>query len=172
MIKTWVAKLLTVKAATVLAVTAAGGVALAATTGTLPNPLTGTAAAPSSAADGAGRPTTTPTHPGAGPSELPSPSLLGLCHAYTAGAGSDHGKALSDPAFTALITAAGGTDKVDSYCKALLASPPGNAPSHPTGAPNGTAGAGNQHPTGEPTSHPTGDPTSHPSGSPAPHPSH
>ncbi len=168
MMKTWLAKLLTVKAAALLAVTAAGGVALAATTGTLPNPLTDTPAATPSAAHATGRPTTTPSHPGGGPSALPSASLLGLCHAYTAGAGAERGKALTDPAFTALITAAGGAGKVDGFCKTLLASAPGNAPSHPSGPADTT------HPTGPPTStpgqHPTGAPTEHPTGAPSSHP--
>jgi len=159
MIKTLLAKMLTIKAAALLAVTAAGGVALAATTGALPSPLTHASAAPDSA-HATTAPTNGPSHRG-GPSTLPSPSLVGLCHAYIAGAGSDHGKALESPAFTALITAAGGKDKVADFCKATLASAAPSkattdpsAASHPTGAPTGT------HPT---SSHPAVTPTpSHP----------
>jgi len=167
MIKTWLAKLLTVKAAALLTVTAAGGMALAATTGALPNPLTDTPAATPSAAHATGRPTATPSHPDRRPTAMPSASLLGLCHAYTAGAGADHGKALSDPAFTDLITAAGGTDKVTAFCASILASAAANAASHPaapadTAHPTGTHGPGDTHPTGEPTSHPSGPPASHP----------
>ena len=160
MIKTWVAKLLTVKAAALLTVTAAGGMALAATTGALPNPLADTPATTPSPAHATGRPTTTPSHPGGRPSVMPSASLLGLCHAYTAGAGADHGKALTDPAFTDLITAAGGTAEVTTFCATILAS--AHAASHPAGPADTT------HPTGPPTgtpanSHPTGPPSSHPS---------
>jgi hypothetical protein len=167
MIKTWVAKLLTVKAAALLTVTAAGGMALAATTGALPNPLAGTPGP----AHATGRPTTTPSHPGGRPSVMPSASLLGLCHAYTAGAGADHGKALTDPAFTDLVTAAGGTAKVTTFCATILASASANAASHPAGPADTT------HPTGPPTStpgnsHPTGAPTEHPTGPPPSHPSH
>ncbi|TML30880.1 MAG: hypothetical protein E6G35_05550 [Actinobacteria bacterium] len=165
-LKTWLTKVLTIKAAALLAVTAAGGVALAATTGTLPNPLHHPSAASASEnGDHPGRPSTTPSHPGKGGSAAPSPSLVGLCHAYTAGAGSDHGKALESPAFTALITAAGGKDKVDGFCTATLASvaPSTSAtPDHP--------GDGN-HPSPNPSKdkdHPTGPPSDHPSS----HPSH
>src|SRR6266571_2213219 len=152
MIKTWVAKLLTVKAAALLAATAAGGMALAATTGALPNPLADTL----SPAPATGRPTTTPSHPGGRPSVMPSASLLGLCHAYTAGAGADHGKALTDPAFTDLITAAGGTAEVTTFCATILAS--AHAASHPAGPADTT------HPTGPPTSTPA---NSHPTGPPS-----
>jgi hypothetical protein len=64
----------------------------------------------------------------------PSPSLVGLCHAVDAGNKDDHGKALENPAFTALITAAGGKEKVDAFCATLLASAsaaPKEHPSHP-----------------------------------------
>jgi hypothetical protein len=163
-IKTWLTKLLTVKAAAVLAVAATGGgVALAASSGTLPNPLADKPAVTPSTGHDTDRPGTAASHPGGkGPSALPSPSLVGLCHAYEAGAGADHGKALESPAFTALITEAGGKDKVDGYCKTLLATSPGNG-SGPSAHPSGDSGdAGTQHPTGAPTEHPTGAPTSHP----------
>jgi hypothetical protein len=161
-LKTWLTKLLTVKAAAVLAVAATGGgMALAASSGALPNPLADKPAVTPSTGHDSGRPGATPSHPdGKGPSALPSPSLVGLCHAYEAGAGADHGKALESPAFTALIIEAGGKDKVDGYCKALLATSPGN-------------GAGpSSHPTGEPGDAGTQHPTAHPSGAPASHPSH
>jgi hypothetical protein len=168
MIKTWLAKMLTVKAAALLAVTAAGGVALAATTGALPTPLTDRPSV-TDVPHSSTRPSTPASHPAGGPSTLPSPSLVGLCHAYTAGAGSDHGKALDSPAFTALITAAGGRDKVAAFCAATLASAPGRPTdgpspksSHPAGPPSGQPNASG-HPTGAPTSHPSGTP-SHPGG--------
>jgi hypothetical protein len=68
----------------------------------------------------------------------PSPSLTGLCHAVGAGNKDDHGKALENPAFTALITAAGGKDKVDVFCATLLASAAAN--DHPSD--HGTGGTG------------------------------
>jgi hypothetical protein len=162
-LKTWLTKLLTVKAAAALAVAATGGVALAASSGALPNPLADKPAATTSHGPDGDRPSGGPSHPdGKGPSALPSPSLVGLCHAYEAGAGADHGKALESPAFTALITAAGAKDKVDGFCTTLLAASPGNGagPSgHPTGEPSDPS---HTHPSSAPTEHPTGAPTSHP----------
>lgn len=108
-------------AATVIAV-AFGGVATAAVTGHLPGP--GPRVAP------VDRPTTTPAHSStvdphtadratptatAGHGRSPSPDLVGLCHAYTAGGG-----ALNSPAFTALINTAGGPAKVPAYCATLV----------------------------------------------------
>jgi hypothetical protein len=145
------AKLLTLKAAAIAVVAvSAGGVALAATTGVLPNPL---------APQHPGHSTDAPGHPGN--AATPSPSMVGLCTAFLAGAGADHGKALENPAFSALITAAGGKDKVDSFCAGIGVKPPGSG--RGTGEPT-------SHPTGEPTSHP-GD-TQHPTGAPTTHPGH
>lgn len=159
MIKTALAKLLTIKvAAAALTATAASGVALAAGTGHLPGPLGG--AAPTD------RPTAThdtrPHHTGKASttrdghhSAAPSPSLVGLCHAYQAGAGDNPGKALGNPAFTHLITVAGGEDKVAAYCTDLIKTHPGKARvSHPAGAPTHPAATRPAHPTGAPT-HPT-----------------
>ena len=165
MIKTTLAKLLTLKAAAVLAATAAGGVALAASTGTLPNPLSDTTSKPATTGH-VGHPGASASHRGSddgGPGDAngsPSPSLVGLCHAFLAGAGSEHGKALENPAFTVLITKAGGKDKVEAYCTALLASPGNGATTHPTES------AG-EHPTSGPTAKPT-----HPNGAPTSHPGH
>jgi hypothetical protein len=151
-----VAKLLTLKAAAVaVAAVSAGGVALAVSTNVLPNPFT----------NNPGHSTPAPSH-GNGPDATPSPSLIGLCTAYLAGAGSDHGKALESPAFTALITAAGGKDQVDAYCADRGVTAPGSTHStsepseHPTGQLSSHPGP-TEHPTGEP-SHPTGEPTTHP----------
>lgn len=163
-IRTWLTKVLTVKAAAVLAVTAAGGMALAATTGTLPNPLHGPSVEASASHD-TGKPSDKPSHPGSRGSADPSPSLVGLCHAFTAGAGSDHGKALENPAFTALITAAGGKDKVDTFCKNVLAS--AGPSDHPDAS---------DHPSGQPSNpgkDDHGKPSEHPAPSQTPsHPSH
>ncbi|MEU7875173.1 PT domain-containing protein [Dactylosporangium sp. NPDC049140] len=167
-IKTALVKLLTVKAATVAVLAVgAGGVALAATTGALPNPLNSHANPAASAGDShlSARPSASEHGPG---NANPSPSLVGLCHAYTAGAGAEHGKALENPAFGALITAAGGKDKVDAYCAKLLATSASES-ARPGGQPS-------EHPTGAPTNHPTGAPTSaptnHSTGRPSPQPSH
>lgn len=149
MIKTTLAKLLTVKVAAVAATAvAAGGVAVAAATGHLPTQSGGGAGPPAGsgismtstllpAAHPASRPAAASGRNGA-PGATPSPSLVGLCHAYDAGAG-DHGKVLANPAFTVLVDTAGGKDRVSAYCAKLLAQPSGSAPSgrpHPTGGPN------------------------------------
>jgi hypothetical protein len=147
MIKTAVLKLLTVKVViAACATTAAGGVALAASTGNLPNPLDkhgsggssqiGTApdSEKSKSSHGGGRDdgkdkdgknndNGNGKQGNADASHAPSPSLVGLCHAYDSGNKADHGKALDNPAFTVLITTAGGRDKVDAFCIALLANP-------------------------------------------------
>ena len=145
MMKATVAKLLTLKAAAILAAVSAGGIALAASTGVLPNPLSQDPPAPAHS-------TQSPGNPGQG---TPSPSLQGLCTAYLAGAGSDHGKALESPAFLALITAAGDAQSVDSLCADVVASP----------SDNGLA----DHPTGPPTPHPTGPNGTHGPAQPTPH---
>lgn len=124
MLRLALAKLLTVKAAVAAAaVTAAGGAALAAT-GTIPNPISGlgsappadpppaTHAAPTTGATGDASPSPSPAGP--------SPSLEGLCVAYLAGAADDGGEVLDNPAFRALVDAAGGAEKVDEYCADLV----------------------------------------------------
>jgi hypothetical protein len=154
-------------AAVAVAAVGAGGVALAASTGALPNPLTSHPSPASSVAraHASAKPSASERGPG---NADPSPALVGLCRAYTAGAGSEHGKALENPAFNALITAAGGKDKVDGYCTRLLAASP--SASHPGGKGNDDhpSGAPSDHPTGAPTDHPT----DHPTGRPSPHPTH
>lgn len=155
-IKSGLVKLLTLKAAAVAAVVlGTGGVALAAHTGALPNPLNHPAPAASAARSHASDRPEASEHPGSDAN--PSPSLVGLCHAYTAGAGSEHGKALENPAFRALLTAAGGKANVDAYCARLLAS------AHPGGTPNGQAGKPREQPSAHPTDHPTDKPSTHPS---------
>jgi len=172
-------KLLVAKAVIAAVGVSGGGVALAAATGHLPANLTGKPAAASSAADA----THTPAASGQSashPAASPSPSLRGLCQAFTAQVSSSPGKALDNPAFTALITAAGGKDSVTAFCTSLLATQPGNAPSsHPAGKPSSLPTQANTtHPTGKPTTlptdHPTGKPTTlpthHPTGAPTSHP--
>jgi hypothetical protein len=180
MIKTAVLKLLTVKVlVAACATTAAGGAALAASTGNLPNPLdnhasgtssqlgTGPDSEKSKSPHGGGRDDSKDGKngkdakddngkPGNGPdaTHAPSPSLVGLCHAYDSGNKAEHGKALDNPAFTVLITTAGGRDKVDAFCAALLADPnagkdtgkkdkPANPESTATPADNQPNGNGN-----------------------------
>jgi len=157
-----VAKLLTLKAAAIaVAAVSAGGVALAASTGVLPNPL-------NQAPENPGHSVPAPAGSN-GSNATPSPSLVGLCTAYLAGAGDDHGKALENPAFGALITAAGGTENVDSYCTELGVTEPGpgrgsaSPTDHPTGKPSDVGPS--QLPTGPP-SHPTGPPTALPTSPP------
>ena len=121
-------------------VVAGGGIALAASQGAVHVPFTGHDNRPSDAPSA-----TASTNPGlsgttAGPSDdatdespsphaTPSPSLEGLCVAYQAGA---MDKAATNPAFTALQTAAGGADSVDAYCVDLIgASTHPTAPAHP-----------------------------------------
>lgn len=188
MIKATVTKLGAAKllAATAVAVAASGGLALAATTGTLPNQSghPHPAVTPSSVGHhGAGGAGSTADHPAIGADSssatasaaaTPSPSLVGLCRAFQAGATSNPGEAVNNPAFTALVTAAGGVDGLDAYCTALVGAPG----THPTGAPSThpaerptshPSGPPSTHPSGPPTTHPTGPPTSHPTGRPTSH---
>lgn len=175
------AKLLAAKAA--LAATgsavAVSGIALAAATGSLPAPLQTAAHDNLGAPAAASHPTpsesdspepsdsATPEPSDSAspePKGTPSPSLVGLCRAYGAGVATSHGKALDNPAFTVLITTAGGKDAVPAYCATLLAGAPGGKP---TALP--THAQGHQpatHPTGKPASHPTGKPATHPTGKP------
>ncbi|MGK5444912.1 hypothetical protein ACSNN7_24225 [Micromonospora sp. URMC 105] len=111
-----------------LAVAASGGIALAAATGTLPGPLHRDDPAPPTAStvphdspsptagrDGSGAPSGVE-------SRRPSPaaSVLGLCHAYRAGAAENPGRALDNPAFADLIARAGGRNQVPGYCERVV----------------------------------------------------
>jgi hypothetical protein len=53
------------------------------------------------------------------------PARNGLCQAWLAGQGNDHGTREDSPAFRALAAAAGGADKIAAYCQA--ATPPDSA---------------------------------------------
>ena len=108
------------------------------------------------------------------PQATPSPSLRGLCTAYQAGATANNGKALSNPAFSSLVAAAGGKDEVAAYCTKLVGAPPTHPAGKPSSVPSGKptavpSVAPTAHPTGKPTALPT---TGHPTGSPTTHPSH
>lgn len=151
-------------ASAAVAAAATGGIALAAATGNLPGPIQHAAhvafAAPDSQhGDGGGTPSTdstgdtTPatdtgstdsTDPAGGDtsssdsptaSTTPSPSLTGLCKAYQAGVGDNPGKALENPAFTVLITAAGGKDNVADFCVSLVGPAKTHSSDHPSGNP-------------------------------------
>lgn len=153
MLKIALAKALTVKAAAVAAVVVGGGVALAAT-GVVPNPL-----------GNSGKPAAShspkPEHSNAAQGQ-PSPNLEGLCKAYAAKPEGERGKALESPAFQALITEAGGLDKVTEFCTTLLPSAkPTVKPSTPGGGkPSSVPGGGG--PSAKPTERPGG-PTVSPS---------
>lgn len=152
MLKIALAKVLTVKAAAVAAAVLGGGVALAAT-GVLPNPLGAPAGKPSASHS------PKPDHSNAAKGQ-PSPSLEGLCKAYAAKPEGERGKALESPAFQALITEAGGLDKVGEFCTALLPSAkPTVKPSTPTGGKPSSLPGG---PSAKPTERPGG-PTVSPS---------
>ena len=136
MIKVGLARALTLKVGLALgAAVATGGVALAASTGTLPNPF-------------GGKPSHGPEVDNGGNGN-PSPSLFGLCDAYSAGNKADHGKALESPAFQALINAAGGKDNVEGFCENVLKTKPesGEAGEPGDGRPSGKP----VHPTGRPS---------------------
>ncbi|MEV4314890.1 hypothetical protein [Actinocrispum sp. NPDC049592] len=155
--KSTLAKLLTVKiAAAAAGVLTAGGVAVAAVSGALPGQDHGAGSeehgkpAGSSASEhaqdgktnGAEHRNDNATAKGDeqksshanSPSGSPSPSLEGLCNAVMSGNKVEHGKALENPAFGALITAAGGPEKVPAFCADLLAGKK-QEPSHSTGKP-------------------------------------
>ncbi len=52
------------------------------------------------------------------PASTDLPGAVGLCHAWAAGQGGEHGKKLDATAFQRLATAAGGADKVAGWCAA------------------------------------------------------
>ena len=171
MLKTALAKLATAKVAIVLLAVGGGGVALAAGSGNLPGvgspdshptgrPSISVTASENASHSRAAAAGTNSAEAGKShaPSGTPSPNLQGLCTAFNAGAGDNPGKALDNPAFTVLITTAGGKDKVADYCKGVLASA---SAAHPTEA--DSHGSPSTHPSGEPT-HPSGAETtpSHP----------
>jgi hypothetical protein len=184
-----VTKLLTGAA---IATAASGGVALAAVTGVLPTPQhpsahsasAGTASnsAPSGRAQTAGPRTRArgatravvsdgskpigSRPPAATSNPTPQLELTGLCKAYQARArASSHGKVLDNPAFTVLVTAAGGRDQVATYCATLI----GPAPTHPSGSPTTYPSGPPARRSGPPTTHRTGPPATHPSGPPTAH---
>jgi hypothetical protein len=118
-------RLFSVKAAAAVlaAVLSIGGVAAAAT-GLLPGQA-------QRAADQA--PSTTATRAaghGLGDAavvDLPAAAKTGLCRAWQAGQGADHGRRADSPAFQALAAAAGGADNVAAYCSDVTAGQSGDS---------------------------------------------
>jgi hypothetical protein len=124
-------KLFRVKAAAavIAAVLSLGGVAAAAT-GILPaavQRITGNAPADSGGGSATGQ-----DHAATGP-DASGAAKDGLCRAWLAGQGDDHGKREDSTAFKALAQAAGGADKVAAYCEGVT--------------PNSSAGQAEQHRT-------------------------
>jgi hypothetical protein len=122
-------KVLTAKMAAAAAIAALSvtGVAAAAT-GTLPDPaqrvahqMLGAAGVP--APDNGSQDTkgaANGDHEATGP-DASGAARDGLCRAWQAGQGGDHGRRNDSTAFKALATAAGGSDKIADYCKDSLA---------------------------------------------------
>lgn len=174
MLKSALAKILTVKAAVVLAAAGTSGVVLAATTGVLSTPGGQAAgdhrpaehppAAHSTSHTPAGTPANAgkPDQHGNTSSPSPSPSMFGLCQAYEAQVSNNPGKAHDNPAFTALVTAAGGKDDVGEYCDSVLAAKDtGGSHGKPTDLPtpenpgNGGAGDAGHPPADDPATPPS-----------------
>lgn len=157
-LKSTLAKVLTVKAAIILAAAAGTtGVVFASTSGVMTptdkptehRPADHPSAGHSSTHKPAG---TQRDGDNAGKSgDAPSPSMAGLCNAYEAHKSDNPGKALDSPAFTALIAAAGGKDNVDDYCDTIAASKDhgqsddthGKPTDHPDNPGNGNGGGAN-----------------------------
>jgi hypothetical protein len=190
-----IARLATAKAAVAL-IAVGGGAALAAGTGHMPGlgslgnnhgaRLPAEITAGASASSPGGDLTSTGGSPSAWPSTSAQPSatlpanVRNLCIAIDTTRGAARAKALDDPAFGVLITAAGGKDEVAAYCAAVLGAEPGSSSAQPgdssSGQPPSTppfSPADTPTPTGAPSTpsppsptrtHPTGPPTTHPSG--------
>jgi hypothetical protein len=150
-------KLLTVKVASaVLGVLVTGGVAAAAT-GSLPAPaqqaahaLLGGAGVPAPA-EATGTTRANPVGPDAA-----GPAAQGLCRAWSAGQGGQHGSKLDAPAFAALSKAAGGSDQIADYCAQVTAGGAGGAAQGgpPSSVPASTAAGSGQGQSGPPSSLP------------------
>jgi hypothetical protein len=78
----------------------------------------------------------------------------GLCQAWAAGQGDDHGRRSDAPAFQALADAAGGSDQVAAYCAAETSTSAGHG-QRPEAPP---AGAGEHAKASPPTTGPPADP--------------
>jgi hypothetical protein len=79
-------------------------------------------------ADGQGR------ESAAGP-DVTGAALAGLCRAWQAGQGADHGRRMDAVAFQALVEAAGGADEVAAYCQDVTAGSSAGAHAQGQGSP-------------------------------------
>jgi hypothetical protein len=175
MLSVALSKLLAAKAlaVVVLLAGATGGVALAATVSSQPAapsadppaaPRTPLPTAPPEPVEDHPAPAARGTAHGADTTAQPAPepSLAALCTAWGAGATTGNpGAAAENPAFRALVKAAGSPGEVPGYCVGLQDTDPHARP--------GTSDSGNgehrEHPDGPPTAapgHPTGPPTDAP----------
>ncbi|MET8352336.1 MULTISPECIES: hypothetical protein [unclassified Micromonospora] len=146
-----------------LALAVGGGVALAATNGAAPRPprppmvtvpaLTGPPAVPAPATGGGQLISGAPDTSGPVPPTSVAAEVAGLCRAYQAGAGDDHGRALDNPAFSGLIAAAGDRQRVADYCVRVLAAEP--APGRATDKRPGTTPSRRPQPPGPRDNRPT-----------------
>ncbi|RLP95557.1 hypothetical protein [Micromonospora sp. CV4] len=130
-----------------LALIVSGGVALAAATGgpapRPPQPPTATPPAPvgpppvTDPVTGGEARSGAPATSGPAPSSSVAAEMAGLCRAYQAIAGNDHGRALDNPVFSGLIVAAGDRQRVPGYCERVLAAAPrGASDGRPGAAPS------------------------------------
>ena len=107
------------------------GTAAAAATGSLPSPAQQVAhrlvaAVPAPAES---------VHPASSrPSSAATAGAVGLCRAWAAGQGGEHGKKLDATAFDRLATAAGGAAKVSAYCATLTGATARSQAAHPNAA--------------------------------------
>ncbi|GAA2639319.1 hypothetical protein [Paractinoplanes durhamensis] len=168
MLKTTLAKLLTVKVLAAVAALSAGGVAVAAGTGTLPGPLhkphhprppASASASHSPKPHPSGSWSARPSH-----SAFPAGDLAKLCAKWTARPGEQRGQALEEPEFGNLVQEAGrkDRDRVDNFCATL--------PKPSVSAGNGTSGKPEPRPSGSVRPSGSGNPgprpADHPSGTP------
>ncbi|GIM93780.1 hypothetical protein [Paractinoplanes toevensis] len=167
MLKTTLAKLLTVKVAAAVAALGAGGVALAAGTGTLPGPLHKPAGPPASsvAAEASHPARPKSTTPSARPSHSLAPAdLAKLCARWTARPGDQRKGALDEPEFGNLVREAGrkDRDRVDHFCTDLRRPQTSGKPEVRTSGSVRPSGSGKPGP--RPADHPSGTPNSTRSG--------
>jgi hypothetical protein len=79
------------------------------------------------------------------PQAHPAPSLRGLCHAYQAGVANGHGKKLTNPAFSSLVSAAGGKAGLAGYCTDLIGARADHGHGRPDHVPPGLAKQKHKH---------------------------
>jgi hypothetical protein len=158
---------------------AAGGTAYAATTGRLPDAVQRVVEDMFSGNGPASTPPTDPASPNGSTAAGPSPTgpasgaaspaapggvapgvdvarLTGLCRSWEATRGNPHSNAISPEDLRVLATAAGGEDRIEAYCAALLNRPAPPAKSDKPGNPNPGGGRPTAPPGGGPTKGPKG----------------